>query len=77
MMQSVEKHQEVPREEAAVTPVKGLKKRRRVRNLAAERRQRKQELTRGNCGSACRKRCPAMQEWHGGKGNSFGKFGIR
>jgi uncharacterized coiled-coil protein SlyX len=29
MIQSVEKHQEVPREEAAVTPVKGLRKRRR------------------------------------------------
>jgi hypothetical protein len=37
MMQSVGEHQEVPREEAAVMPVGEPKKRRRNRNLAAER----------------------------------------
>jgi hypothetical protein len=51
MMQFVEEHQEVPREEAANMPVKGLKKRYRVRNLAAERHQKLKERTRGYCGS--------------------------
>jgi hypothetical protein len=35
MMQSMGEHQEVPKEEAAVMPVGGLKKQRRDRNLAA------------------------------------------
>jgi hypothetical protein len=39
MMQSVEEHQEIPKEEAAVMPVKGLRKRRRDRNLAVGRHQ--------------------------------------
>jgi hypothetical protein len=51
MMQSVKEHQEVPREEVAVTPVKGLKKRRRVQKLAAERLQELKERTQGFCGS--------------------------
>jgi hypothetical protein len=38
-MQSVEEHQEIPKEAAAVMPVGGLGKRRRDRNLAAGRRQ--------------------------------------
>jgi hypothetical protein len=38
-MQSVEEHQEIPKEESAVMPVGGLRKRRRDRNLAAGRRQ--------------------------------------
>jgi hypothetical protein len=60
-MQSVGEHQEVPKDEAAVMPVGGLRKRRRDRNLAAERRQKPKELTRGDCRSrrklaaACRK----------------------
>jgi hypothetical protein len=51
MMQSAEEHQDVPREEAAVMPVRGLRKRRRVWKLAAERRQKPKEATRGHCGS--------------------------
>jgi hypothetical protein len=39
MMQSIEEHQEIPKGDAAVMPVGGPRKRRRVRNLAAERRQ--------------------------------------
>jgi hypothetical protein len=38
-MQSVEEHQEIPKEEATVMPVGELKKRRRKRNLGARRRQ--------------------------------------
>jgi hypothetical protein len=61
MMQSIEEHQEIPKGEAAVMPVRGSRKRRRVRNLAAERRQKLKERTRGKSGSrgkstaACRK----------------------
>jgi hypothetical protein len=51
MMQSIEEHQEVLTEDAAVMPVKGLRKRRRVWNPAAERRQKVKERTRGNSGS--------------------------
>jgi hypothetical protein len=39
MMQSVAEHQEVPKKEAAVMPVGGLRKRRRGGNLAAGLRQ--------------------------------------
>jgi hypothetical protein len=35
MMQSVAEHQEVPREDAAVMPVRGLRKQRRGRKQAA------------------------------------------
>jgi hypothetical protein len=61
MMLSVEEHQEIPKAEAAVMPVGEPKKRRRVCNLAAERRQKMKERARGNRGSrrksaaACRK----------------------
>jgi hypothetical protein len=61
MMQSIEEHQENPKGEAAVMPVGGPRKRRKVRNLAAERRQKRKERTRGYIGSrrklaaACRK----------------------
>jgi hypothetical protein len=60
-MQSIEKHQEIPKGEAAVMPVREPRKRRRVRNLAAERRQKRKERSRVNSGSkkklaaACRK----------------------
>jgi hypothetical protein len=71
MMQSTEEHQEIPKGEAAEMPVRELRKRRRVRSLAAERHQKRKERTRGNCGSrrksaaACRKvsRC-ARVAWH-------------
>jgi hypothetical protein len=39
MMQSIGEHQEIPKEEAAVMPVGGLRKRRRDRNLTAGCRQ--------------------------------------
>jgi hypothetical protein len=51
MMQSIEEHQENPRGEAAVMLVGGLRKRRRVRNLAAEHRQKAKERIWGYCGS--------------------------
>jgi hypothetical protein len=38
MMQSIEEHQEIPKEESAVMPVGEPRKRRRVCSLAAERR---------------------------------------
>jgi hypothetical protein len=61
MMQSVGEHQEVPREEAAVIPVRGRKRRHRGRKQAAGRHGEPKELTRGDRGSrkklaaACRK----------------------
>jgi hypothetical protein len=61
MMQSAEEHQDVPSEDIAVMPVKGLKKWRRGRKSTAGRRGEPKELNRGNCRSrkklaaACRK----------------------
>jgi hypothetical protein len=71
MMQSTEEHQEMTKGEAAVMPVGESRKRHRVRSLAAERRQKRKERTRGNRGSrrksavACRKasRCVRVT-WH-------------
>jgi hypothetical protein len=63
MMQSVEEHQKTPKEDAPVMPVGGPRKRRRVCNLSAERRQKRKDRTRGNGGyrrksdAACRKVC--------------------
>jgi hypothetical protein len=51
MMQSIEEHQEIPKGEAAVMPVRGLKKCHSVRNLTAELRQKPKERTREYCGS--------------------------
>jgi hypothetical protein len=39
MMQSKEEHQEMPKGEAAVMPLGGPRKRHRIQNLGAERRQ--------------------------------------
>jgi hypothetical protein len=50
MMQSVEEHQDVPREEVVVRQVKGLRKRRRVRKSTTGQRGEPKELTRGNHG---------------------------
>jgi hypothetical protein len=80
MMQSIKEHQEISKEEAAVMPVGEPRKRRRVCSLAAERRQKRKERSRGNCGSRRKSRpppagrCPAMQKWHGEKGTSSGMF---
>jgi hypothetical protein len=48
MMQSVEEHQEIPKEDATVMPVGGLRKRRRDRNLAAGRRQKPKRRIQAN-----------------------------
>jgi hypothetical protein len=50
-MQSVDEHQEIPEEDAAVMPVGGLKKRRRDWNLAAGRRQKPKGRIQANCES--------------------------
>jgi hypothetical protein len=71
MMQSTEEHQEIPKGEAAVMPVGEPRKRCRVRSMAAERCQKREERTWGNNGSrrksaaTCRKvsRC-ARVAWH-------------
>jgi hypothetical protein len=61
MMQSIEEHQEIPKGEAAVMPVGEPRKRRRVCNLAAERRQKTRERAQGysesrrKSAAACRK----------------------
>jgi hypothetical protein len=51
MMQSVEEHKDVPSEDVAVMPVKGLKKQRRGRKSTAERRRKPKKGTRGYPGS--------------------------
>jgi hypothetical protein len=51
MMQCVEEHQDVAREEAAITPVKGLRKRRRVGKSIAGRSREPKRLTQGYYGS--------------------------
>jgi hypothetical protein len=50
-MKSVTEQQEIPKGKAAVMPVGEPRKRRRVRNLAAELRQKRKERTWGNSGS--------------------------
>jgi hypothetical protein len=61
MMQSIEEHQKIPKEDAAGTPVRGPRTRRRVCDLAAERRRKMKKRTQGYRGSgrklaaACRK----------------------
>jgi GH24 family phage-related lysozyme (muramidase) len=50
MTQSVEEHQEAPKEDDAVMLFEGPRKRRRVCNLAAKRCQKRKERTRGNRG---------------------------
>jgi hypothetical protein len=82
MMQSAGEHQDVSREEAAITPVKGLKKRRRVQNLAwtAARRGRMgagefMDLGESRLSPAGRR--PVVQHWHGERRNSYGKMGPR
>jgi hypothetical protein len=61
LMQSIKEHQDNPKGEAAVMPMGEPRKRRRVRNLDAERRQKNKGRTRENGGSrrklaaACKK----------------------
>jgi hypothetical protein len=82
LVQFIEERQEIPKGEAAVTPVGEPRKRSRVYNLAEERRQERKERTREIVdpeGSSLLPagRCPAVQKWHGVKGNSSGRFGSR
>jgi hypothetical protein len=59
--EAIVEHQDIPAEDVAVMPVKGLRKQRRVLNLAADSRQKRKGGTQKNCGSrrksdvACRK----------------------
>jgi hypothetical protein len=53
-MQSMEEQQEFPKEEAAVMPIGGLRKRRRDRNLAEGRRQKPKGRVRASCESSRR-----------------------
>jgi hypothetical protein len=50
-MQSVEEHQETPKEEATVIPVRGMRKRRRDQNLAAGHRQKPKGRIQASCES--------------------------
>jgi hypothetical protein len=77
-MQSAEEHQDVPREDAAVKPVRGQKRQHGGWKQAAGRHEEPKELTRGDCGSrkklaaACRKAsCRATVAWR--KRNVFRK----
>jgi hypothetical protein len=81
-MQSVEEHQEIPKEEATVMPAGGLRKRRRGRNLAAGRRQKPKGTIRASCESSRRftvagrkvsRRAAVARR----KRNVFRKIGIR
>jgi hypothetical protein len=79
MMQSTEEHQEISKGEAAVMLVGEPRKWRRVRNLAAERRQKMKKRTWEKSGYKRKLadptgRCPAVQKWHGEKGTSSGMF---
>jgi hypothetical protein len=65
-MEYVAEHQEIPKEDAAVMPVEEPRKGRRVRNLAAERRQKMRERNReivdkGESWLPPAGRCPAVQ----------------
>jgi hypothetical protein len=71
-LETVTEHQEIPKEDATVVPVGEPRKRRRVCNVSAERRQKMKERTRGK--SRFKRRCPAVQKWHGEKGTSSGMF---
>jgi hypothetical protein len=50
-IQSVSKHREVPKEHAAVKPVRGLRKRHKGQNLATEHCQKQKEQIQGSYGS--------------------------
>jgi hypothetical protein len=72
MMQSIEEHPDISKGEAAVMPVGEPRKWRRIRNVAAERRQKMKERTRGKPDTGGSRlppaeRSPAVQKWHEGK----------
>jgi hypothetical protein len=79
IMQSTEDHQEIPKGEAAVMPVGEPRKQRKVRNLAADRRQKRKERKAENVDPGETRlppagRCPAVQKWHGVKEISSGEL---
>jgi hypothetical protein len=81
-MQSIDEHQNITKGEAAVMPVGDLRKQRGVWNLAAERRQKWKERTRGNRDKRGSRlphagRCSPVQKWYDEKGNSSGRIGSR
>jgi hypothetical protein len=75
-MQSKVEHWEVPKECAMVKPVRGLRKWHRGWNLAGGQRREPKELT-GGSWLPPGGRCPIVQEWHGVRETSSGKFGPR
>jgi hypothetical protein len=82
MIQSIEELQDIPKEDAAGTPIGGPRKWCRVYNLAVERRQKMKERTQGYRGStrklagACRKVSPhAKVAWQ--KRNLIRKIRIQ
>jgi hypothetical protein len=82
MMQSIKEHQEIPKGEAAGMPVGGPRKRRKVRNPAAERRQKRKERTRGDRGSRRKlaAACMAKKKHHqenSGPGKVWTAYGVR
>jgi hypothetical protein len=76
MMHSISEHEEVPKEDAIVKPVKGRKKRHRGQKLAAGQRGEPKEkfMDPGKCWLPPAGRCPAVQQLHGKRETSSGKF---
>jgi hypothetical protein len=64
MMQPVKEHQDVAREEAAITPVKGLRKRHRVRKPIAGRRKEPKRLIQGYYGSRRKATVAGKRTYH-------------
>jgi hypothetical protein len=82
MMRSIEERQEIPKGETAVMPVGEMRKRCRVRNLAAEHRQKRKEKPGEKVDPAGSRlspagRYPAVQGWHDTGKTSSGKIGSR
>jgi hypothetical protein len=81
-LQFVEEHQEIPKEDAAVMPVRALRKLRRGRNLAAGRRQKPKGRIRASCESSRRltvagRKVSRRAEMARRKRNVFKKLGPR
>jgi hypothetical protein len=81
MIQSIKEQQEIPKEDAAVMPVGGPRKRSRICSLPVQHHQKIRERTRGKSGSM-RKSAVCLQEGvllckSGEKGNSSGESGPR
>jgi hypothetical protein len=82
LMQSIDEHQDITKEEAAVMPVGELRTQRGVCNLVAELRQKWKERTRENRDKRGSRLPPAgrfspLQNWADEKGNSSGRIGSR